>query len=300
MRFPKWIPNEVKDWFGKLKHEPETIHINLVTSYAMREVWEWFSGGRPHSTLKYFAGWSVETGQPVEIEEEKPSPTEFLIAMILSASFPGKPSDMTPKRREAYLSSVKKHALALIDLLKETEYDRSIFDEWGFIYGCAKPIDSETLEEKIINDIHGMIDWCRREDCILQADYMVDEEGEVYKLGWNYPNTELVHTLRDLADWASKDDYFDLMHSVKHLRQSGIQARKTHYLAQLDEHFKQMGIQVPIAHYATAANTALDLPENECLDEESARKQILRIRQRLEQTRMEKGRERGRFNNLDF
>lgn len=278
MKFPKWLPREITEWFGSNPREPKPIFVRLATSDAMWEVWEWYSAGRPHSIKK--SVFIDENDELLTISSEEPTPIQFLSRMAGSRSFPGKPSNMTPKARNAYLGKVKKHAAVLIELLQDTEYDRSIFDEFGFLDERIKPLDPENLKGKIVEDIRSMIDFCTSVDCILQADYLVDQSGDVYRRGWNYPNSDLVHTLRHLIDWASQDDYFNMLHSVKHLRQSGIQARKTHCLAKLDAAFEEIGMTAPFAHYATIANVVLDLPDSESLDEDSARKQIARIRQR--------------------
>ena len=273
-KFPGWMPAEVKEWFGRWKrpYGPDARIYRLATDPRMRGAWEWFEAGRPHNTR---AVPKIEGDSLVAmLEEEIPCPTGFLVTLDHAAYFPGKPSDMPPKQRAAYLEKVRKHAEALMELLADTQFDRHIF------HHGATSIDPDKLEEKVLSDFRSAVSFSRSEMGGIMLAYETGDDGEVYKHGAFFPDSALVNTLSDLVEWTKLDDHHDLLFSAKPVKQSGIRGRKSAYLAKLYVSLKRENLDMPYTHYASAANVALDLDADEELDEDSARTQINRMLKR--------------------
>lgn len=274
-KFPNWVPRDIARWCEKRNIKIEA-YDKFIYDPRMIDVWKWFEHGRPHS-MKTTIGLD-DQGNHILVEEESPSCSMFLICLSRATTLPPKPSDMTPKDREKYLVKVREHATALISLLEDTMYDRHIF------HIGAESIDPDKVEERVLDQIRSMVSWSKSEEGGLLVAYETDDDGDVYEHGWNYPNSSLVDTLKGLVEWSRSDDYFDLLHSVKAIRHSGIRGRKTLYLDRLRRSLKTYGVEMPFAHYATVTNVALQLSESEELNEVSARKQIERIIERRKES----------------
>lgn len=288
MNFPKWLPDELKHWFEHSNQPGFAVQRRLATHLEMREVWKWFSDTRSERISKLSCNAASEIDDPEVSPQLEPrfkeslNPLGFLSMLAMAAHRPRKPADMPPKSRRRYLDDIKKHARSLQDLLEDTEFDLHLFDVG------ADAIEKDDVEAEVLEEIHSIICWSRSEEEGLIAAFETDDKGNLYQHGSHYPLSSLKYLLEQLHEWASQDDYFDGINSVKAIRHGGVKGLKTSYLARLDHNFKRIGFALPVVHYAAAVNVALDLTVKERLDEDATRKLLSRIRQRIS------GREEGR------
>lgn len=268
--FPEYVPNDLVEWFASCN--VNAGHFDpFIFGHGMWQVWDWFQAGRPFGTIEK-VGFD-ENGSSKVITEEYPTPSLFLICLSLGRFFPGKPFDLTPKKRREYFSKVKKHARALTELLSDSDFDGHMLDH------LAEPIAADKAEQDAGENIRSIIDQSKSEGSRNLLAYEADEHGNLYRHVIGYPDSELVEILRRLIDWASTDHNKEL-YGIKAVRHSGIEAKKTWYLARICASLESFGVEMPYGHYATVTNAALNLSARDELNEESAAKKIQRIKSR--------------------
>jgi hypothetical protein len=183
---------------------------------------------------------------------------------------PGKPGNLPPKQRATYLQKVRTHARALLSLLQDTQYD---------VHDRGRKLDLEDphLPETLVQNLAS---WGDDETGHVVA-YLVDEDG-VYDAPWDYPDCYLADQLSDLITWTFNSDYFDRgMRSCAPIAHANAgNTRIIYFNCSLYERVRRSGGTIPFPVLATVANVALRLPPENCVDEDTVRKQVRRYEER--------------------
>lgn len=280
--YPSWTPPDLSDWLSnfadKFPNEDLTLFQRLATDQRMREVWAW------HEDVRDKVHGYRRSG-----------PLHFVLKVESAMRMPGKPGNMPPKQRAKYFETVRRHAHALIELLSNTCYDRP--------WDNATQIDTDetSIEKKIgkyVLSAQSYLDFeAGRADITdlenitathiissahnITVAYKATDDG-LYEMPFDYPDSHLIEILYEICAWTREDDYWDRagMISSKSIRQTGLNARVIHFNCTLYEALLRVGIKVPFPVLATVANVALDLTEDQQIDEDTARKQVDRYLQR--------------------
>ncbi len=259
--FPDWTPPEITNWIEKIdgtfSENDLRIYNSLARDLNMKEVWAWYS--------------SVQQMLPKNAR----SSTSFCITIRQCMRMPGKPGNMPSKRRADYLLKVRKQAETLASLLADTR-----FDCWR---DDGKDItDVENIETKIAGDIQSALSFTRSESTELLFAYRIDEFG-VSELPWDFPNCHLVGLLNYVVEWTYESDLWGRgFQSSKAIRQAGSGARAIYFNCTLYEALlRRTGVKVPFEILANIANTALELPFDDIVSAETARKQVTRYLDRV-------------------
>lgn len=255
-RFPAWAPADVVEWLRhtgwKMPARMSACYVSLVTDSRMREVWNW------HTDAVGAKGFG------------------FCHDVYRSRQLPSFPGSMSASERKDYFAKIRKHATALINLLASTEYGRNCATVAGL---TTQEIDNDRLAEIVERDLAS---WGENETGHVVA-YWVDEDG-VSRLPWDYPESSLCDLLHDVLEWTELDDYWDLMRSSKPIESTkGAHRNVIYFTRTLYGHIARSGVTIPFVHLATVANVALALPMNAQLDEEAARKQVRRYKERKDE-----------------
>lgn len=191
---------------------------------------------------------------------------------------PGKPGNMSRKRRAEYFKRVRKCALELATLLSGTRFDRG-----GEGLGhtaltdaeCNKSIDS-FFEDKGVGNIDGP------DDAIVAFYGTADGTREL--LDWSFPESNLTATLWRVNDWTHWDDWWDdnfWLSSAPIVQAETERSMVSYFTRMLHDWFKDYGVDMPFPVLATVANVALQLSPDAQTDEETVRKQVRRYQQKM-------------------
>lgn len=191
----------------------------------------------------------------------------FCVKIDRAARLPGKPKNMPPKERAAYLSKVRDHAEALINLLNGTSFDNG---------DTGEVIEEDEQVKSVMNHLRPRGD----DDDGHVVAFWVDSL-ELSRMPFDYPSSHLVDSLHELVAWTKEDDDLDIRSNspVVHARSRG--ARAIYFTCILHAELERHGASIPFALLATTANVALKLEADEMLDEDSARKQVRRYEARI-------------------
>jgi hypothetical protein len=191
---------------------------------------------------------------------------------------PGKPGNLSRKRRAEYFERVRKCALELETLLSGTRFDRA---GWGFGQkdlsetDCERPLES-FFEDRGIGNIDGP-------DCGVVAFYGT-MSGTRELLDHNFPESHLTDTLRRAYDWTFWDDWWDdnfFLSSAPIIQSETERSMVSYFTCMLHDWLKGYGVDIPFPVLATVANVALRLPPDAQADEDTVRKQVRRYQQRM-------------------
>lgn len=258
-QWPDWTPPDLREWLNKpSKNDYLPFDPALVCDPRMRPVWAW------HRNLTWEEGLTAS-----KVPGLFRSALSFCMSVCRATQMPGKPGNMPPKERAAYLSKVRSHAEALVELLKDTR----------FSVGDIGPLIEEEDQERSV--MRALSDWGEDEQGHVVA-FWVDEDG-LYQMPWDYPDCHLTEQLRSLIAWTQDDDYFDrsIMRSSKPISHSRSRGTKAIYFTcTLYEDLERRGASIPFSLLATVANVALRLDVDEMLDEDTVRKQVRRYQAR--------------------
>ena len=188
---------------------------------------------------------------------------------------PGKPGGFSTKRRADYLLKVRKQAQALAELLADTRYD--CWRDDG-----EDVSDEENYEMQFASDLQSALNFTRSESTELLLAYKIDGLG-VNKLPWDFPHCHLVDLLNEVVSWTHESDYWGRgFQSSKAIRQSGPGSRTIYFNCTFYEGFlRRTGVEIPFEILANIANTALELPFDDIISAETARKQVTRYLDRV-------------------
>ena len=260
--FPDWTPAELSDWLneieGKFPQERVAYYRRLASDERMREVWEWFD------TIKADLGrW------------RDGSPVDFVLRCERAMQIPLKPGDMAQKQRDQYLQKVRRHAEALLELLEGTRYDCS-GDE-----GTELDIDDPKIEKRIGDNVTGTARFAELRGYDFFLSYFARGDGRLFELPWDYPESCLTNQLHGVVAWTHKDDFWGRnLASSKPFQQSFRKLRPQHFNCTLYEDVGRYGVKIPFRVLAAITNVALELPPEQQVDEETARKHVARYLER--------------------
>ena len=191
---------------------------------------------------------------------------------------PGKPGNMSPKRRAEYFERVRKCALDLEALLTGTRFDGA---GCGLGYEQLTETDCERSVESFFK-ARGIGSVDGPEDGVVA--FYAATDGAVTLLDWNFPQSNLTDTLRRAYDWTFWNDWWDddFMLSSAPVIQAGTERSVVSYFTcMLHDWFTGYGVEIPFPVLATAANVALNLSADAQTDEDTVRKQVRRYQQRM-------------------
>lgn len=270
MTVPKWAPYILSRCEDQIPEKHRVIFTRLTSDPRMKEVWKWHKSASRKFDLEkaLFAVHHIDYAgeewlKPLFFESLEKMATEnkkdfqsitslfFLADAFKASKMPGKPADMPPKARQAYLKKVQKHCQELKMLLEDTEFD--------------KPSDyrAEQVpqgEEPTLQDLYFFRAAGR------------NRSGGVYKKPRDYPDCDLTTILERAEQWTDSQD------TNTPIRQMSPRARIIYFICTLYERHlhNSVGLSLPPKILATTANVALQLPDAESVDEDAARKQIRR------------------------
>lgn len=255
-KWPVWTPADLREWLNKpSKNSYLPFDPDLVCDPRMQPVWDW------HANLE----WRDRRDYGEGAQRLFRSSLSFCASVKKATQLPGKPGNLPPKERAAYLAKVRSHAEALIDLLEGTK----------FSVGDLGPMIEEDDQEKSV--MRALSSWGVDEMGHVVA-FWIDEDG-LYQMPWDYPDSHLIEQLHSLISWTLEDDFFDrsFMRSSKPIGHSRSRGTKSIYFTcTLYEELERHGAAIPFSLLATVANVALGLEDDEMLDEDSVRKQVRR------------------------
>lgn len=224
----------------------------LASDRRMQEFWEWLADTRPPK-------WGFAR-----------SGTSVARAIWQSTRLPGKPSNMTPAQRTAFFEKVRKHALALSELLRDT-----IFDQSGMRELAEHELD-EPLEKKLYS-------WGDDEiESGHVVAFTVNGDG-AHQMPYDYPRSNLTETLWELVEWTHWDDQWDggiFSSSAPIVQANADSVRIVYFTCSLHDWFSSYGMDIPFPVLATVANVALVHGADEQVDEDTVRKQVRRYQNR--------------------
>lgn len=273
--FPKWTPPALVERLAKFgdKCPPGKLALykRLATDERMRPVWEWLRTEwerREARIHDYVASVTLPAGRTLGCRHttNRFTPTGLCLDIERAMFPPGKPGNMPPKERTAYLGLVYKHAHALWELLCDTRYDLSA------ILSMPPAIDPDELPRVLEQDL---VPWGNDDEGHLVA-YWVDKD-DIYSMPWDYTECNLTSFLMDLMRWTYQDDRWGRggMRSSKMLSHTtGGSARIMYFVRSIYDSVSQDGGTIPPPVIANMAEVALELPE--ALSEDTVHKQIQR------------------------
>ncbi len=225
----------------------------LLNDARMRGFWEWFER-LEHKSVRYLL-----------------SSLSITESLWRATKLPGKPGNMTPKQREAYFESVKKHTYALAELLQDTIFDggheRLVTDEELY-----KPLD-EALRK-----------WGDDESDDGHIVAFRVTPYEKYNLSYDYPRCALVESLLELIEWTYWNDQWDsrFWGSSSPIVQSNSRSTPiVYFTCSVFDSLSRDGIEIPFPILATVTNVALDLSVEDMVDEDTVRRQVRRHQARV-------------------
>ena len=258
-----WVPCSLADYLqrmaGKLPLELKPLALKLCTDERMESVWKWLDVTHPDAR---------EPKGPVA--RYVFDSLAVFMAIADSIGLPAKPGDLPPGEREKYFERVRKHAIALIELLEKTRFDCA-WDE-GSLIGedlLKEPLSKHAYSWGIEEPFEGHIFAVR-----------VDREG-VWSVPYDYPDNTLSNMLHDLIGWTYYDDCWgrDLFKSSQPVKsQRGWRSEVHFFNCTLWEKLASHGVHIPMAHLATIANVVFELDVAKQLDESGVRKQVDRYK----------------------
>lgn len=257
--WPEWSPQYLLDWIERVRDKsnfPKTYldYLSmLATDRRMSDFWDWFAELAPAKYRHVRAGTTVGA------------------AIWRLTKLPGKPSNMTPAQRSTYFDKVRKHALALMELLRETKFDCSDMRE----------LTEEELDKPLASKL-GSWGEDENDDGHVVA-FTVTPDG-AYEMRYDYPNSNLTNTLWELYEWTHWDDQWDgaiFTSSAPIVQVNAESARIVYFTCSLYDWFSKYKMEMPFPVLATVANVALALGANEQVDEDAVRKQVRRYQERV-------------------
>lgn len=150
----------------------------LASESQLREFWEWFEKIE-YSRSKYLL-----------------SAVSITDAIWRAKRLPGKPGNMTPKQREGYFKTVRKHAYALMELLYGTKFNGT----------RETPLTDDQLDESLDKALYLYGEDEDEEGHIVAFRVTPYEKSRIH---YDYPSCALIETLEELADWTYWDDQWD-------------------------------------------------------------------------------------------
>lgn len=256
----------LREWLtrveGKWPQKVVAFKRLLLDDARMRGFWAWFEGAEPDKPRSKYLHSSITATE-----------------MIWRATvMPGKPGDMTPKQRDEYFGAVRKHALALIELLDQTTFDG----------GVETPLTDDQLEKTLDKALNH---WGDDEDEDGHIVAFRVTPFEKYALHYNYPSCALVQTLYELREWTYWDDNWDGRYwgsSAPIVQSNSKSTRVVYFTCSLHADFLEKGLDMPFPILATLAEVALNLSEAEQVNEETVRRQVRRHQERIAQRARER------------
>lgn len=273
--WPQWAPAALKQWFERVPEQTEQqkgfprarldFVEKLATDLRMLEFWQWHQ---------------VEKAAILA----QPSPHKHRLTVLVGAPsvcfaaeratrLPHKPGNMTPGQRKLYFDEVRKHANALIELLQETCFDRGPSSAFGVELKQLDPDEFATTLQEAAS-------WSGMGNELVLA--FEAQDGEIYQLPWYYPDGYLIEFLHFVNEWTYWDDcWTDMLRSSKPIAQARTANAKVIYFTRtVYSNLKRYGLTVPFNLLADLTNVALDLPEDQEINEDTARKQVRRYEQK--------------------
>lgn len=256
---PEHSPEYLAAWVAKMRERGAADRLigfadTLATDSRLAEFWSWIATLQAAQKRAYSIGSSIGIAMQVR----------------RATRLPGKPGDMSPKRREAYFAKVRKHAYALQELLSDTRFDNDYSSE----------VSDENLEKPLDRALDS---WGEDEpDEGHVVAFLVTPEGK-FRLHYSYPESALCNTLTDVVSWTHWDDAWDgsVLGTSAPLAQPNSEGARTIYFTCVMHHwFKRSGAEIPFKHLASLAEVALDLTPEEQVDEDTVRKQVRRYEAR--------------------
>jgi hypothetical protein len=185
---------------------------------------------------------------------------------------PGKPGNYPPKERAAYMLRVRKHAEALIELLVGTTF------EGGGPVGDY--ISDDDLPEEVRRQLQSR--GVDEEPDGRPETFWVDREG-IRRTHYFYPWSAITDLLGEVVNWTYQDDYVSPGGTISSAPIQHARSASTNIIffnCTLYQSLDQNAAAMPFSVLATIANVALQLPADECVDEDAARKQVRRFQAR--------------------
>ncbi len=257
---PSWTPPDLRDWIAKFGPKfPEgksRIYYLLARNLDMKEVWDWYGTATK------------------QLPERYRSSVSFCTRIHRCKRMPGKPGNIPPKQRAEYLNKVRKHTRILIDLLADTKFDCG-FDDGKYIEGY------EEVEKSFARHLETAVDATTGGYDYFVA-YNIDQDG-ASQLPPDYPDCHLVNLLHHVVQWTDESDRWGRNFvSSEPIRQAGqfaavIQFNCIFY----KDYLTETGVEIPFKILANIANVALELPYEEIISAETARKQVTRYLDRV-------------------
>lgn len=257
IKLPRWVPSSIRDRVqisqsGKEKvNRTETYY--LMTDDRMQDVWQWYE-----SAINEANG--EKEGLPLDA-------LHLLFVIQKALRMPGKPGDMTPKRREQYFQKVRTHVAKLKELLSDTKFDQ----DWRI---QSYPLQTEQLED----DFRGQFLPPGAYEFEYMASYLFNA-GHVSRAPHDFPECALMELLDRITEWTEEEDYWDRgeMDTSKGIRQQSSRTPVIRFTCLVYWEHLRYGISFPARHLATLANVVFQLPDDKPLDEDVVRKQTARF-----------------------
>lgn len=260
IQFPKWVPDAIRENVeisGKSAKELRpSVLTYLLTDQRMAEVWHWYESALSEAN---------KSKEGMELDA-----CHLLFAVQDALQFPGKPGDMTPKRREQYFEKVRTQVSKLKELLRDTKFDV----DWR---ARSYPLKTEQMEDDF------------RMQFIppgaYEFEYMVCylfNAGEMSRAPGDFPECAVMEILDNITEWTRQDDHWDRgnMTTSMGIHQQSRRGQIARFYSLLYWEHRRYGISFPPAHLATLTNVVLQLDDDEMLDEDAVRKQVTRFMER--------------------